>query len=123
MNSKQKGKRGELEFSHFLKERGIEARRGQQFSGGDDSPDVVHNIPGIHFEVKRCEAGNPYKWLEQAINDAGNKTPIVAHRKNKKEWVAIMRMEDVINLLSPYVDAPELTDEQLATAELRLPEG
>ena len=51
-NSKQKGKRRVTQFAHFLKERGVEARRGQQFSGGDDSPDVVHNIPGIHFEVQ-----------------------------------------------------------------------
>ena len=49
MHSKQKGARGEREFAEFLRDRGIEAGRGQQFSGGESSPDVVHSIPGIHF--------------------------------------------------------------------------
>ena len=111
MNSKQKGARGEREFRDFLKERGVEARRGQQFSGGVDSPDVVHNIPGVHFEVKRTEAGNPYKWLEQAINDAGNKMPIVAHRKNNKDWIAVMRMADLIELLPKEPPLPWLLRE------------
>ena len=35
MHSKQKGARGEREFAEFLRDRGIEAGRGQQFSGGE----------------------------------------------------------------------------------------
>ena len=100
MNSKQKGKRGELEFSAFLRDRGIEARRGQQFSGGDNSPDVVHSIPGIHFEVKRCERSTPYEWLLQAAADSGSKVPIVAHRQNNRDWIAIMPMDDLLDLLT-----------------------
>ena len=100
-NSRRKGKTGELEFKDFLNKHyeGAEARRGQQFSGGGDSPDVVHNIPGIHFEVKRCESGSWRDWLKQAINDAGDKIPIVATRRNHEEWVAIMPMDKLINLL------------------------
>lgn len=45
MNSRRKGALGELEFSAFLRGRGIEARRGQQFAGGQDSHDVVHDYP------------------------------------------------------------------------------
>jgi Holliday junction resolvase len=101
MNSREKGKRGEREFAEYLRERGFDARRGQQFSGGADSPDVVTNIPGIHFEVKRRESGSLYEWLSQAIKDAGfGKTPIVAHRKNQKEWVAILPMANLLALLS-----------------------
>lgn len=99
MNSRDKGKRGEREFAAFLRERGVEARRGQQFSGGDDSPDVVHDIPGVHFEVKRCESGSLYSWLAQAIGDAAGKMPIVAHRRNNKEWVAILPMADLLTLI------------------------
>jgi len=100
-NSRSKGKVGELEFAHFLSDRGLGARRGQQFSGGTDSPDVVcEGLPGVHFEVKRVEAGNPYKWLEQAQRDAGlEKLPVVAHRKNGKDWVAIVPMQVMIDLL------------------------
>ena len=69
INSRAKGKDGELEFAEYLRLAGFEARRGQQFHGGGDSPDVVTSIPGVHFEVKRVEAGNPYKWLLQAELD------------------------------------------------------
>lgn len=100
MNSRDKGKRGELEFAHYLKERGIEARRGQQFSGGGDSPDVVTDLTGVHFEVKRREAGNPYHWLKQATDDAGiSKIPIVAHRRNDQKWMAILDMGVLIAML------------------------
>lgn len=100
-HSRNKGKRGELEFAKLLRDNGYEgAYRGQQFKGGQDSPDVVcPGLEDIHFEVKRVEAGNPYLWLGQAIKDGVGKTPVVAHRKNDKEWIAIMRMEDLLNLL------------------------
>ena len=101
MNSRQKGKRGELEFAAYLKLAGYEARRGQQFSGGKDSPDVVTNIPGVHFEVKRVDSGaSPYAWLEQAELDSGEKIPVVAHRRNRKNWIAIIRMDDLLDLLA-----------------------
>jgi hypothetical protein len=39
VDSKRKGKRGELEFAAVLRAEGFQARRGQQFSGSPDSPD------------------------------------------------------------------------------------
>jgi len=53
MNSKRKGKRGELELAKKLKEYGFSARRGQQYSGigGDD----VVGLDGVHIECKRAE--------------------------------------------------------------------
>lgn len=99
-NSNLKGKRGERELAAFLRERGFEARRGQQFKGGADSPDVVcEALPTIHLECKRVEAGNLYNWLTQAVDDAGDKTPVVAHRRNNKEWVAIMRLTDLLEMM------------------------
>ena len=41
MNSRQKGKVGEREFAALLRVQGFDARRGVQFCGGVDSPDVV----------------------------------------------------------------------------------
>lgn len=99
MNSRSKGCRGEREFRDVLRAHGFEARRGQQFAGGGDSPDVISNVPGVHWEVKRVEAGNPYNWLAQAIADAGDKTPIVAHKRNRKDWICVLRAEDLITLL------------------------
>lgn len=93
---------GEREFAAVLKAAGFDARRGQQFHGGAGSPDVVcTDLPGVHFEVKRVQSGNPYIWFEQATKDAGPlKMPVVAHRKNGKEWLAILSMDDLLVLLA-----------------------
>ena len=100
INSRAKGAAAEREFASYLKARGHDARRGQQFSGGSDSPDVVcPTLPGVHFEVKRVEKGNLYLWLDQAMRDAGSKVPVVVHRKNKREWVAILSLDELLNLL------------------------
>ncbi len=101
INSRAKGARGEREWRDQLRNEGFDARRGQQFSGGADSPDVIcESLPGLHWEVKRVEAGNPYHWMEQAQRDAGDaKMPVVAHKRNGKEWLCILRAEDFFTLL------------------------
>ena len=100
MNSKAKGARGELEVAELLEQHGYTARRGQQFSGGADSQDVKHNVPGIHIEVKRDESRNVYAGLDQAIRDAGDSgnTPIVFRRWNRRGWVVVMRAEDFLKM-------------------------
>lgn len=102
INGNKKGKVGERELAAFLRGYGYEARRGQQFSGGGDSPDVVSDVPGLHLECKRVEAGNLYKWLEQAKRDAAGtgKTPVVFHRKNREDWVVVL---DAHDFLTNYV--------------------
>jgi Holliday junction resolvase len=93
MNSRQKGARGEREAASAWAETfGGQARRGQQFSGSKDSPDIVISQPNIHVEVKRTERGNPYQWLEQAARDAGGKVPVVMHKRNGKPWLLIMEL-------------------------------
>lgn len=94
INSRAKGAAGERELAELLRFHGYEARRGQQFSGGSDSPDVVckelHDH--FHFECKRVEAGNLYNWMKQASRDAaaGGKVPVVMHRRSREDWVAIL---------------------------------
>ena len=99
LNSRDKGVRGELAFADFLRSHNIEARRGQQYAGGGDSPDVVSNLTAVHFEVKNVAKGNPWGWLDQAIRDGKGKLPIVAHKRNHKGWMAVMKMDDLIDLL------------------------
>lgn len=99
MNSRDKGKRGELEWVHFLKERGHEdAARGQQFKGGGDSPDV-RGVVGLHFEVKRVQALNIGAAYAQAKRDAaeGN-TPVVAHRRNNSRWLITLDASDFMEI-------------------------
>ena len=100
INSRAKGCRGEREWRDQLRAEGYEARRGQQFSGGTDSPDVIcGDLPGLHFEVKRTEGGNPYHWIDQAARDAGSKMPIVAHKRNGKDWLVMMPAQVFFQLL------------------------
>lgn len=98
MNSRSKGKRGELELANILKGYGYEARRGVQYKGGSDSPDVV-GLPGIHIECKRVENLNIDKAMAQAINDCGNNVPVVIHRKNGMPWKATLLLDDFIRIL------------------------
>lgn len=48
VNSRSKGKRGELELARELKHHGYACRRGQQFSGASGDADVI-GLPGIHI--------------------------------------------------------------------------
>jgi len=96
MNSKRKGKRGELEFAKFCREQGYDVRRGQQYNGLEGE-DVV-GLPGIHVEVKRVERLNIYDAIAQSKRDARGKIPIVAHRRNNCEWLITMRAEDWFKL-------------------------
>ncbi len=106
MNSRAKGKRGELELVKFLADNGLTARRGQQFAGGPGSPDVIcDEMPNVHIEVKRTERADCYGWVEQAKRDAVWKMPIVFWRRNDHSWIAVMDGRDMLYLLreSTYV--------------------
>jgi len=71
MNSREKGKRGERQWRDELRAQGFEARRGQQFAGSPDSPDVVcDSLPWAHFEVKAVERLNIEDAMEQARRDS-----------------------------------------------------
>ncbi len=98
MNSRQKGKRGELELAKILKNYGYEARRGQQYCGANGDADVV-GLPGVHIEVKRTERFKLYDAMEQAERDAReDEIPAVFTRKNNKNWLVCMRLEDFMGM-------------------------
>ena len=94
MNSRDKGKRGELDLVHALKGYGIMARRGQQFSGINGDADVI-GLPGFHIECKRVERGlNLEKALEQSERDAREgEVPVVMHRRNRERWKVTMSLD------------------------------
>jgi Holliday junction resolvase len=95
-NSRQKGKRGEREAAKVLSEvLGVPARRGQQFKGTPDSPDVEIDLDGIFVEVKYAERVNLYEALERAEQQAGAKVPIVLWRRNRKPWLFVCYLEDL----------------------------
>ena len=102
LKSRNKGKRGERELAKALSALlGIPLSRGVQYQGGPDSPDVAGlSDHGLHCEVKRDEstlAKRTYRAIEQARNECGEGTPFVASRRNRSEWLVVLRMEDVID--------------------------
>ena len=111
MNSREKGKRGERQWRDELRANGFAARRGQQFCGSADSPDVVcEELGWIHFEVKVVERLNVQDAMDQARRDCelsigvGRwqmvlKVPILAHRRNFRPWLVTMEASTFFRLL------------------------
>ncbi len=98
----------------MLEARGLRAvRNDQTFVGGRENPDI--SLPGIHLEVKRVEALRLSEALNQAEADAAPGTlPVVMHRRNRGQWVALMGLDSFLELYkSMYVDIrnPELDAE------------
>ena len=102
INSRQKGKRGELAACKAWREEGWDARRSQQFCGkGGESADILVKCPAnLHVEVKCVERLNIDDALDQAHRDASpGSTPIVMHKKNFTGWKVTMSHADFCCLL------------------------
>ena len=88
--SRGRGIRGELSVRDLIIGAGFEARRGQQFEGSSESPDVV--VPELqrtfHIEVK-CVEGFISKKMRDAYLKSESEcsflqTPMLVHRYLKK---------------------------------------
>ncbi|MDB6034905.1 MAG: uncharacterized protein JWM16_5243 [Verrucomicrobiales bacterium] len=113
VNSRRKGKVGEREFAALLRQHGFDARRGVQFAGGADSPDVVSKALGfLHIEVKRVQSLNLSSACAQAEGDCGGKPWVVAHRKNHAPWLITMTAETFFQLLRGDVPEPKATKQK-----------
>jgi len=108
MNSKRKGSAGERELAGILRSCGYQSyRNDQRYIGGLELPDVT--LPGIHVECKRTEALRLYDSMAQAVRDANGKSlPVVMHRKNHAPWVAIMLLEDWMQLYREWQSRQEV---------------
>ena len=110
--SRQKGKRGEREAAAELGAMlGVEARRGVQYQGGPDSPDVVLANVNIHVEAKRVERLALWPAIEQAKADARpGSVPIVWHRPNGRESVVIVETSRLTDLVKAIVEAKAMSN-------------
>lgn len=100
--SRDKGKRYEREVARYLKDKGYDCRRGQQYCGAFGDADVV-GLPGIHIECKHVEKMSLYDWMDQSVRDAReDEIPVVFHRKNNCETLVTMRADDWIQLYREY---------------------
>ena len=108
INSRQKGKRGELNLSHtlndLLKDEGIITRRSQQYAGINNDADLS-GLPFIHPECKNVERLNIYDAVDQAKRDAREgEIPTVFHKKNHKEWLVTMPLIEWIKLYKAFLN-------------------
>lgn len=115
MNSRLKGKRGELEAARELERLGLgKGRRGQQFNGIEGRDVLCDGLPDCHIEVKRTETFNAYAAIEQAVRDAGGRLPFVMHKRNRRDWLFVVRADDLLPLAFRLVRAFEQSAERSA---------
>ena len=103
--SRDKGKRGELELSHKLRDLGFEGcHRAQQYCGSASSADIL-GLEHIHPECKRTEALRLYEAMAQAIRDSEgtNDLPAVFHRRSKHPWLVVMTLDDWAKLYRAFL--------------------
>jgi len=90
-SSREKGKAGERECAAEMA--GLlctTGRRGVQYAGGPDSPDVVLDNVELHIEVKRVERLSLYAAVAQAVRDAAGKPWLLWTRRNRDESLCII---------------------------------
>ena len=96
---RERGKRGERYVANRIRDRlGMQARRGVQYSGGPDSPDVV-GLAGYHIEVKNVNRLDLHKAIAQSVNDASeDEVPIVVHHRDREPWYVTLGFEDFLDM-------------------------
>ena len=108
-SQREKGKRGEREAAAELAQvLGVAARRGVQYQGGPDSPDVVLDGVAIHVEAKRTERLTLWPAIDQARDDApAGAVPVVWHRANRRPSVVIVETTRLLELAREVVRAAD----------------
>lgn len=114
INSKRKGKKGELYVVNRFKEYGYECNRTAQFKGNTGRADDIEGIDYIHAEVKFVEKLNLTEAMNQAIRDSlasdRKAMPTVFHKKNYHELMVTMRFTDWIKLYNEYYSSMKLEE-------------
>jgi len=84
INSRAKGKGGELEFIKLLRPEGFDVGRNldQTRDGGYD----IVGLDGVALEIKRAKKPLLAKWWEQAVRQAGDHYPVLAYRLDNQKW-------------------------------------
>lgn len=102
VNSREKGKRGELQWAKALTSFGWPSERGQQRAGGPDSPDVKGALDGvIYWEVKRQHNRALNTWHDKAVSEApAGAVAVVVHRRNHQPWTCTLGLLDLARVLA-----------------------
>lgn len=116
INSKRKGKKGELYVVNRFKEEGYDCNRTAQFKGNTGRADDIEGIDYIHAEVKFVEKLNLMEAMNQAVRDSlasdRKAMPTVFHKKNYHELMVTMRFTDWIKLYNEYYSSRKLEERE-----------
>lgn len=106
--ARAKGANFERAIAKYLTEKtGKEWKRGigQTRGGGKEISDVLsEDITWIHIECKNQASCNIKKAMLQAIDDCGDKTPVVITKDTGKDTLITMRIEDWIPWLNNQIE-------------------
>lgn len=96
---RSKGARGENEVRELLRVHWPRATRNWR-SGAAGNGDFTHGPGGVHLECKRTERLRIRDAWRQATTEArAGDIPIVATRWNGGPWLAVLPLEDALELL------------------------
>lgn len=107
MNSRNKGSRGERELVKILRAAGWpNASRNTDGRYQRGRGDVDNGPHGVHIECKYAERADIWAWIAQAEHDAPTShIPIVAFRRNRTKWRAIIDLDELLALIKHREDA------------------
>lgn len=120
MNSRQKGKRGELEARNYVREwwHSPNCIRSAQ-AGGAFAADLLHAGEGLHVEVKRRQRIAATHFMKQAEEDCGEReVPVVLMREdNYPTWIVAFRIEDTDKFIEIINRNKETNDDATNTIQ------
>ena len=109
VNSRAKGKRGELEAAAKLRELfgWSSASRSAQHKASEDAADLnVAETPDLWWEIKRVARLNVPQTMREAAAACGRRCPVLLHRRDREaDWLLTIRLQDLPRVTHAYESA------------------
>lgn len=117
LDSRRKGKVGELEAVSFLKQlfgwTGV--RRSQQHCATDSAMDIiVQETPGLWYEIKRVQKLNVPATMKKSKQSSGGKPVVLLHRPNQCPWMITCFLDELPAVLDEISRAGPLAPKTLS---------
>jgi Holliday junction resolvase len=97
--SKAKGSAAEREVVEILNAAGYDVHRTPHSGALTWLKGDVMGFPGVHIEVKRCEALRIDEWCDKAAGEADGKPALLIYRKSRRPWRVVLSLEAFLKLM------------------------
>ncbi len=115
MNSRRKGKEGELQVVHIAEAAGLPCRRSGDT--GQAGGDLAFEVDHVYVESRWRKQLRVREWLREVAGKAGDKLPVLAFRENRMPWYAAVPLADLFRLIAFQRQARSLLREVMARAD------